>query len=227
LTPSGSYDELDEDDDIEYDDDGLPIKRPTRRSTRNKHKNTSEQLPFSPKKTRRVVLTVTDDDEDGVGSGMKKTTRSRQLKLKLKPMKYKDDEEYGGESEVGVSSDEDKDDDDDTYGGRRLRKRHPSKQIKKGKSRKPKGPKPQYGSVRSIDDIDLDYFSDDEDKPLRAHRMACEKCHDGPSNRILAAWKKRKGKKKRARSDEDEENEEDRAERLGGWVQWYVFFFHF
>ncbi|KAF5352561.1 hypothetical protein D9756_006063 [Leucocoprinus leucothites] len=216
LTPTSSSegeDELNEEDEIEYDDDGLPIERPTRQSRRNRSK-TSEQLPFSPKKTKRVVLTVTDDDEDNARSGTKRATRSRQLKLRFKPAyKIHDDAEFG-ESELDES------DEDNEYGSGRRRTSKGGKVGAKGKApRKPKGPKPQYGCVRSIDDIDLDYFSDDEDRPLREHRRVCEKCHGEPSNNQLLAWKKKKGKKKKANSDEDIEDEEERLERLGGWVQ--------
>jgi hypothetical protein len=209
VSSSEGEDEFDEDDNIEYDDNGSSIKRPTRRGTRNNDK-ISEQLPFSPKKTRRVILTVTDDEEDGTGA-TRRTTRSRQLRLKLTRVLHKEDEDYG-ESEIEIFSE------DEYRPG--TRRRRPGKD--KSKTFKPKGPKPQYGIIRPIEDIDLDYFSDDEDRALRAHRMNCEKCHSEPANVQLSAWKKRKGRKKKQGSDE-EEDEEERIERLGGWVQWYVF----
>ncbi|KAF9447799.1 hypothetical protein P691DRAFT_801793 [Macrolepiota fuliginosa MF-IS2] len=188
-------------DDEEYDDDGLPIERPTRRSTRN-HRD-SQQLPFSPKKARRVVLTMTDDDDEG--PSRRRTLRSRQLKLK--PVAY-EEEDYG-ESEI--------ESDEDDYRSRALKRR-----ASKGKQRavaKPRGARPEYGCVKPIGEIELDYFSDDDDRPLRAHRRLCEKCHLGPAHVQLAAWKKRKSRKKKVNSDEDEEDEEDKIERLAGWVR--------
>ena len=198
-----SEDDLDDLDEIGSSDDDLLHKRVTRQSDKRRK---SEQLPFSPRKTRQIVLNV--DDEDG-GSGMKKTTRSRQLKLRFKSMRHR-----------GSDTDDDEEDEEDEYGGGR-RNRYTSKRGGKGKSSKQlERLEPQYGCVRSVDDIDSDFFSDDESYPLRQHRKFCEKCHGKPSNVQLAAWKKRKGKKKRI--DEFEEDEEDRFERLGGWIQWYV-----
>jgi len=184
-------------DEIGSSDDDLPHTRVTRQNDKRRR---SEQLPFSPKKTRQVVLFV--DEEDGV-SGTKRTTRSRQLKLRFRSMRHR--------------SDDTEDEEDEYEDGRR--NRHTSKNNGKSKSSKQlKKLEPQYGSVHPVDDID--FSSDDESYPLRQHRKFCEKCHGKPSNAQLAAWKKKKGKKKKI--DEDEEDEEDRFERLGGWMQWYV-----
>lgn len=141
-----------------------------------------------------------DDDED---PSMRRTLRSRQLRLK--PMVYDD---VSGESEV---------DSDDYYRSGRRR-------TSKGKQKavaKPKGARPEYGAVRPVEDIDLDYFSDDDDRPLRAHRRICEKCHLAPAHVQLAAWKRKKGRKKKAGSD-NETDDEERIERFGGWVRWYA-----
>lgn len=153
------------------------------------------------------MLTVTDDDDEG--SSTRRSLRSR--RLKLKPMVY-DDEDYG-ESEVNS--------DDDEYTRGRRGSRGKSVKGKQKAGARPRGARPEYGAVKSIEDIDLDYFSDDEDRPLRAHRGICEKCHLQPANLQLAAWKKRKGRKKKTNSDEETDDEE-RIERLGGWVRWYV-----
>jgi len=199
-----SEDELDDPDEIGSSDDDLLHKRVTRQSDKRRK---SEQLPFSPRKTRQIVLNV--DDEDS-GSGMKKTTRSRQLKLRFKYMRHRGSD----------TDDDDEEDEGDEYGGGR-RNRYTSKNGGKAKSSKQlERLEPQYGCVRSVDDIDSNFFSDDESYALRQHRKICEKCHGKPSNVQLATWKKRKGKNKRV--DEDEEDDEDRFERLGGWMQWYV-----
>lgn len=192
------------DDGAYEDDDSMSAEHPSRRSARN-HK-ASQQLPFSPRKTRRVVLTVTDDDEEGPSG--RRTRGLRQLKLKPTYM----DDDYG-ESEVDS-------DDDETYGYR-------SSRSKKGKQKvvaKARGARPEYGTVRPIEDIDLDYFSDDEDRSLRAHRGICEKCHQEPAHAQLAAWKKKKGRKKKKTDNDEDTDDEERIERLGGWVRWFVYF---
>jgi len=197
-----SEDELGDFDETGSSDDDLPHKPVTRQSDKRKK---SGQLPFSPRKTRQIVLNL--NEEDG-GFGMKRTTKSRQLKLKFKSMRYRGDD-----------TDDEEDEEDEYEDGRR--NRHIFKNGRKGKFFKQlKRLEPQYGCVRSIDDIDSDFFSDDESFPLRQHRRFCEKCHGKPSNVQFAAWKKRKGRKKTI--NEDEEDEEDRFERLGGWVKWYV-----
>jgi hypothetical protein len=127
----------------------------------------------------------------------------------LKPAR-RDEDEYG-ESEIQSE------DEGDEY----VNSRYAKAKKTKGKQRAaPKGAKPEYGTVKPIEDIDLDYFSDDEDKALRTHRRFCEKCHLKPTNIQMAAWKKRKSRKKTAKSDE--ETDEERIERLGGWVRWYA-----
>lgn len=207
--PTSTYSDEDEDDDIgDYADGDSDFIRPTRR--RSKIRN---GLPFSPKKSSRVVLALTDDDDDDSVRPRRKL-RSGQLKLKLtlKPPR-RDDDEYG-ESEV----ESDEDDEYDDYVSSRYAK------VKKAKGKQraaPKSAKPEYGTVKPIEDIDLDYFSDEEDKALRAHRRFCEKCHLTPAHVQMAAWKRRKGKKKKAKNDEETDDEE-RIEKLGGWVRWYV-----
>lgn len=157
-------------------------------------------------------MTLTDDEDDD-SVRPRRTLRSGQRKLKLTLKSARRDEDEFGESDI--ESDED---DDDEYASSRYAR---AKKAKGKRRAVPKGAKPEYGTVKSIEDIDLDYFSDDEDKALRAHRKFCEKCHLTPANIQLVAWKRRKSRKKAAKSDE-ETDEEERIERLGGWVRWYA-----
>ena len=92
--------------------------------------------------------------------------------------------------------------------------------------RRKKSSPPMYGHVRSIDCLDDDPFSDDEEnEALRLHRNICEKCHRLPAHLLLANFRKKaKGrgrKRKRSTDDEFEESEgEETYLDMGGWVRW-------
>lgn len=84
------------------------------------------------------------------------------------------------------------------------------------KAVKRKGPKPEYGRIRDVNDI---YDSDPETAPLRAHRDLCERCRRQPAHILMKS--KKKGRRK---SVEDPMEEEEDFSSLGGWVRWCVFY---
>lgn len=85
--------------------------------------------------------------------------------------------------------------------------------------------KPEYGVIRSIEDLDCDSGSESE-FPLKAHRDFCEKCRRQPTHILVDAYKRRlnskRKKRKRLSQDESEESEDDleKLSSLGGWVRW-------
>lgn len=177
-----------------------------------------KELPFSPRKSRsRKILPVSDSEgneneadrnEDETRHGVRRSTRTKkaaEVRLDF------DDEEYT-DDEYDVSKD------------RRSKSSGKAKHKKRVKSAQP-----MYGHFRSIDTLDQDPFSDDEDnEALRRHRDICEKCHLAPAHKLLAAFKKKsKGKGKKRKRSTDDEFEQSESEQtfvdLGGWVQWYVF----
>uniref|UniRef100_A0A8H7YAC3 Chromatin remodeling factor mit1 n=1 Tax=Psilocybe cubensis TaxID=181762 RepID=A0A8H7YAC3_PSICU len=169
-------------------------------------------LPFSPRKSRsRKIIPVSDSesDENGLGrsvnevpSGVRRSTRMKKV------------------TKVRLDFDDDEYTDDDGVSERRRSKSHA-----KAKKNRVKSARPMYGHFRSIESLDQDPFSDDEDNEvLRQHRSICEKCHLAPAHKLLAAFqKKSKGKgKKRKRSTDDEFEQSDSEQTfidLGGWVQ--------
>lgn len=199
----GSTEEGDEDDD-DFDDYRAKRRFQPARATRSNPKD----LPFSPRKTRaRRVLTIPDSDsnlsDDDLDSspGPRRSTRAR----KATEIRLDSDAEYI----------------DAPASPRRLKLIGPKKS-----SRPPVAP--LYGRVRSIKTLLEDPFDDDDDNAvLRQHRQMCEKCHEGPAHKQLAALKKkpRNRGKKRKRSPEDEfeyTDDEERLQNQGGWVQWFV-----
>ncbi len=201
IPDSDSEDSTEEDDD--FDEDYRAKRRfQPKRATRSHPKD----LPFSPRKTRaRQVLTIPDSDsnsdEDLDGSpGPRRSTRARKA------------------TEILLDSDVDY---VDAPSPRRLKLIGPKKS-----SRRPVIP--LYGRVRNIKTLLEDPFDDDDDSAvLRRHRQMCEKCHEGPAHDQLAALKKKPKNRgrKRKRSPEDEfedTDDEDRLQRQGGWVQWFV-----
>lgn len=108
------------------------------------------------------------------------------------------------------------DDDDDDY------EEEEEVSYKKGKKKVvPKKPRPTYGLIRGIEDLD---DSDTETPFVRAHRNVCEKCHKEPAHILLNKFRKRKGRKKVRKTNEQNitEDEMESIQNLGGWVHWYV-----
>jgi len=199
---SEGTEEGDEDDD--FDNDRAKRRFQPARATRSDPKD----LPFSPRKTRaRRVLTIpnsdsniSDDDLDS-SPGPRRSTRARKA------------------TEILLDSDADYVD-AQPASPRRLKLIGPKKS-----SRPPVTP--LYGRVRSIKTLLEDPFDDDDDNAiLRRHRQMCEKCHEGPAHKQLAALKKPKNRgRKRKRSPEDDfeyTDDEERLQKQGGWVQWFV-----
>lgn len=147
-TPAGSddanSDEKEEDDDMDDSEDEFEEEADDnrRRSGRGFQKVTA-YLPFSPKKMRlrKTLVLPSDDDEVEAGVSTRKSTRQR------KPSQVKD---------AYVES-EDEGEDSDAY-------QH--KKSSKGKvkriPRKRAAVKPAYGILRSIEDAELDAYSDEE-----------------------------------------------------------------
>ncbi|KLO20752.1 hypothetical protein SCHPADRAFT_816295 [Schizopora paradoxa] len=157
------------------------------------------QLPFSPKKTRlggrkHKPLRIEEDESDSEPRIQRRSGRNRG---------------------AGVRYDEDYQEDelDESDGSRIVATSH-----KKAKKKiKKRGPKPAYGTIRDVEDLDN---SDDESAPLRAHRDFCEKCKEPPSHILMVQAKRKRGRKKAKRDeDEDEESDGERASKLGGWVR--------
>lgn len=83
------------------------------------------------------------------------------------------------------------------------------------KARHRRAPKPAYGRIRSMEDLE---DSDSETEPLKRHRNECEKCHRAAS---LVLVKKLKSRRKKKKTDGDfSENDEEFYNNLGGWVRW-------
>ena len=82
--------------------------------------------------------------------------------------------------------------------------------------RKRKGPKPAYGRIRRMEDLDV------SESALLNHRDTCEKCHRPASSLLLQKLKSRKGSKRKKAQDDFSENDEDFFNNLGGWVRWSV-----
>ncbi|KAG9001163.1 hypothetical protein FRB93_012245 [Tulasnella sp. JGI-2019a] len=151
------------------------------------------KLPFSPKRTRVVAA--------------RSSTRNKGAAVIYK---YKSGEETDEDYDMLNS--------DDEYVDRPL-------STKKG----PKAPRirraarPEYGFVRSTDDLD---DSDSEGNPLMAHRNTCEKCLRPPAHIIMVKVKRKgqKGKQKRKGrgSDADLQESDDEVTatgKLGGWLR--------
>ncbi|KDR85372.1 hypothetical protein GALMADRAFT_234197 [Galerina marginata CBS 339.88] len=206
VVPDSEEEETDENEDDE-DYDGPSSRKQPQRNARSKNK----ELPFSPRKSRsHKVITInsdsdlTEESEEEVQIHSRRSTRTRKA------------------TEIHIDSDEDEYIDDDDYDDTRAKRK--TKGTIKGR-RRVKSVQPMYGHFRSIDTLDDDPFSDDEDnEALRNHRGICEKCHLGPAHKLLANFKKKnKGKGKRRKRSTDDEFEESEGEQtfidLGGWVQ--------
>lgn len=195
-----------ESDGYEEDDVEIGLRRTTRSSgkskTGSKRKTT---LPFSPRKTRTRKITdylVFDEDEDD------------ELLLQAEPSATRRSTRTKKSTRANL---DDGDYDDNSDGYESVKQPTKKKKVKRGKASRP-----AYGHVRLV--ADLDYDSDEETAPLRAHRPDCAKCHERPTHLLIEQAHKKKGRKKKPRRDEDEPEEEDeeaRFNRLGGWVQWY------
>jgi hypothetical protein len=192
----------------EEEDDEYRVTR-TRSQPQRSTRAKPATLPFSPRKTRaRKILAIRDSDdslsdEDPDASPLPVTRTT----------------------EIGLYSDSDYVDFQPDASNRRIRLLGPKK-----KTPRPRSVIPVYGCVRDIGTLDEDPFDNDDDREIfRVHRRVCEKCHEGPAHSLLAALKKRlkgKGKKrKRGTDDEFELDDEEKLRSLGGWVQWFVFFF--
>lgn len=84
------------------------------------------------------------------------------------------------------------------------------------KPKKRKAPKPAYGRIRDMDDLD------GYDSLLLRHRDECEKCNRPAASLLLQKLKSRGGRKKKKSEDDFSENDEDFFTSLGGWVRWLV-----
>lgn len=192
LTEESSEDEEDDDD---YK--GQKVRQQKARAAKKSSKKLRQtHLPFSPRKTRlggrqRQIVSAGEESES------EPQVRRRSGRNKAAGVRYDDDYQMDvldGSDDAPVST----------------RTKKAKKKFKK------RGPKPAYGIIRTVEDLDE---SDDEFGPLRAHRDFCEKCKDPPAH-ILMVQAKRKRGKKRAKQDEDEESDGERASKLGGWVRW-------
>lgn len=173
-----------------------------RKSTRNATKKTRE-LPFSPRRTRtrgkRASTDAEGEEEEAEssdsGAHVRRSTRTRK-----KPQEV-----------IVVDDEEDYDDYHET-----------TSKGKKKAPRKRKIPRPAYGVIRNISQ--LNYDSDDNTAPLYAHRRSCDSCKLPIVQPLLDKLRKKpkKGKRKRRSESDDEfeEDEEERLIRLGGWVRW-------
>ncbi|PPQ64493.1 hypothetical protein CVT26_002032 [Gymnopilus dilepis] len=175
--------EEESDEDDEEFGNGSSSRRPSTRQLRSKPK---KELPFSPRKTRsqKIIavgseseLTEESDNEDEAAAPPRRSTRTKKaVKINL----VSDDEDYVEENRSGKKA-----------------KGH-------GKApRRKKSSPPMYGHVRSIDCLDDDPFSDDEE------------------NEALRKKAKGRGRKrKRSTDDEFEESEgEETYLDMGGWVR--------
>lgn len=88
------------------------------------------------------------------------------------------------------------------------------------KPRKRRAPKPAYGRIRDMDDLD------DFESPLVKHRDECEKCNRPAASLLLQKLKSQSGRKKKKKDDDFSENDDDFFNNLGGWVRWSVWFLH-
>lgn len=203
--------EDEEEDDEDYD--GPQTRAQPRRAVRA---SSRQELPYSPRKLRQVV--VLDSDNSGNSSGESEIeTNTRNLRRSTRSKKR---------TTIRVASDVDDyvdEDENDMYDN----KKRGGKASKK-KGHRPKSALPMYGRFRDISTITEDPLSDDDDNEvLRRHRSICEKCHLAPAHKLLADFKRKKSKgKKRKRSTDDEfeeSDDEDHFIKMGGWVQWYIF----
>ena len=198
----------DEEDDGDYDGSDTA---PARTSARLK-----KVLPFSPQKTRlRRVLIIDSDqeptDSDGTGGHPppRRSTRPRKgVKVNLDQDSYSDkssSDDYQSGSIFGPKS----------------------KRVKQNKKIvHPKASRPAYGHFRGVAELDYDSF-DDDDTVIREHRDICEKCHRGPTHKLIDKLRKSsktKGKRRKKTTDDEFEesgDEEEKLAALGGWVRWY------
>ncbi|KAI0068286.1 hypothetical protein BV25DRAFT_1987089 [Artomyces pyxidatus] len=224
--------ELDSDGGEEWDDD-VPegddlsdeaTPAPTRRSTRTaaslgdrRRRQTTQELPFSPKKIRlrsaRSAAVDTDDgDEDSdesPGEYAKATRRSTRQRKTTRVNVADEDYEDTGSDEGSF----------EYKGGRSKSGQSNSKpKIVRGRASRP-----AYGHVRSIVDLDYDPLDDGDTAPLRAHRDTCERCSRKPTHTLLEEEAKRgkrgKGAKKKKNDEDDGDEGDDKLAALGGWVR--------
>ncbi|KAJ6519648.1 SNF2 family DNA-dependent ATPase [Mycena sanguinolenta] len=204
-------DEEDEEDD-EYDAEESPIK--PRRSTRSRAANKlpTQNLPFSPKKTRSQKIIVLDSDEESATpEGSNINIPTRRSSRSRKGFKINLDE--------GASSESDQEDNSEEEYAPTLKRG-----AKRPKVSRKKGSRPAYGHVRDVEDLEYDANSDEETAALRLHRNICEKCHGTPAHEQLVALSKRKGKAPKKRKTTDDEfdesgDERERVSKRGGWVR--------
>ena len=182
--------------DEDYDSRQTRTQKSRAAKTRGSGNMRQTQLPFSPKKTRsggrKRKPILSEDESDSEPRIQRRSGRNKGAAIRY-------DEDY----------EEDELDESDYQSAGKSRK-------KAKKVFKKRGPKPAYGTVRSIEDLDN---SDDESAPLRAHRDFCEKCKEPPAHILMTQAKRKRGRKK-AKEDEDEESDGERASKLGGWVRW-------
>ena len=170
-------------------------KRPTIKGRRGR-----SDLPFSPRKSRSHVRTLSESESSETVRRTRRSNRIRNSRgtVKMDP-DYKDGE-----------SDSLSDEYDPVLNSRSKSKVNTPKRGKASRA--------AYGHIRSIADLEYDEL---ENGPLSAHRHTCERCQRKPTH-ILLEQQKKTGKVKRKPKDEFEEDsgDEDKLASLGGWVQW-------
>lgn len=205
MTPEDSLPGVSEDEYEQDRENRIVLRTSSRRKV-------SLTLPFSPKKTRsRKVNTLPDGDEDEDANSEIEDIQPRRSTRTRMPTKAS----LANEDYHMSSGSEDSD-------GFLLK---PQGKPKKQAKRERKAAPPAYGYVRDVSE--LDYDSDEDTAPLRAHKNACERCKSLPAHIALeklrkAQTSKRKKKEKKNDDDEEEEDEEERLMELGGWIRWSV-----
>lgn len=153
----------------------------------------TRKLPFSPKKTKkgRRSFVIESESEADSEDGRRRSSRTK------------------GRKNYAMFDDSDFDDSESSES-----EEDAAPTRKKSRPQKRKGPKPEYGLIRTIED---GYNGDSA--PLR-HRDECEKCQKAPSHILLRQPPRKKRKKRNENEDGFSEDEEEEATRLGGWVRW-------
>ncbi len=192
-----SDDEGDEDEDYK----GHSLRQQMPRAARSSKKLRQTHLPFSPKQTRlrghqRKPIPLEEEESEGERVDLRRSGRNKVVAGRVR---Y--DEDY---------REDNVDDSDDAPVTARAQKKV-KKKLKK------RGPRPAYGTIRDVEDLN---DSDDDSAPLRAHRDFCEKCKDPPAHVLIVQARRKRGKKRSKQEDEDEESDGERASKLGGWVRW-------
>lgn len=184
--------------DEDYEEPNSPVAGPSneRRLPRIKLK-----LPFSPRKTLNRKLFTTDDSDETTEIQRRYSTRTR---LPTKASLGHEDYKNPSDSESNDS----------------VMLKHARKDKNRAKQQRKVAP-PTYGYVRNV--ADLEYDSDEDSGPLRAHRRHCERCKEQAAHvRLEKISKSKSSKRRRKKADEFEESEDEEGRflRLGGWMQW-------